>query len=235
MRCIQSVSDEISAKRQQAMESIVGAVHNEIERYSNPEASVCKFREPSCDAMVLGLLFRAFRKAQIYPEASIIIKKSVEKVKLILHAIEFPELIPTNKLTGCCATPMLSQATEAGFGGFGGASSSRGTGGLFGTAPSTTRTAESPAFGQFATPAVVNRNNCANCKQEYQALKDVHLNHAKHCVPIPRLRKNVDDIVARVTGVEYRHFVRKGSDEQQAEPVKQALTDLWSTVEYSLV
>ncbi|KAF8419853.1 hypothetical protein EV426DRAFT_613749 [Tirmania nivea] len=101
----QSVIDEISAKRQQAIESFVDAVHNEIERYSNPLTNLCTFAEASCDAMMLGLLFRAFRKAKIYPEASDISRKSVEEVRLILQMIEFPENIPVNKPTGCCKSP----------------------------------------------------------------------------------------------------------------------------------
>ena len=107
-----SLQDEISAQRQQAMKSMIDAVHHEIERYSN--ASICIFGEPLCDATMLGLLLRAFCKIQlkIYPEVSVVTTKSVEEVRFILQTIEFPEYIPIlHKPAGCCKYPVVTPTT----------------------------------------------------------------------------------------------------------------------------
>jgi len=299
------------------MESIVDAVHNEIDRYSNPKTKHCKFSEPSCDAMMLGLLFRAFRETQIYPEASVVTTKSVEEVKRLLQMIEFPEFIPINKPTGCCKSPQATKSAKAtqspvvfsfigenelrsrqslaALGGESGRASGGGIGGAaggaaggtppgmfsppatqttsaFGTPAAQTTTAfggpgitttgttgglfavparsNTPPTSLFGTPAstttpagglfagavsdlrITKAPTCSKCQKPYQPLKGVDVSHAEHCLPLTRLKKNLDDIVARVTGLEYSQFVRRTSDREQATSAKQASTDRWSTVEY---
>ncbi|KAF8451670.1 hypothetical protein BGX38DRAFT_475914 [Terfezia claveryi] len=154
----QSIIDGISAKRQQAMEAIVDAVHNVIERYSNPQKTHCKFDEPSCDAMILGLLFRKFREIQIYPEASVITKKSVEEVKFILKMIQFPKFIPINKPTGCCQKPQQIRTTQV-FGLFGDTSNANQAAcsvesrdSTFATNPGGTSTTTAPTSNLFGRP-----------------------------------------------------------------------------------
>ena len=226
--CVSFFSDEILAKRQQAMESMIDAVHSEIERYSNPEANLCKYNEPCCDAMMLGLLSRTFRKLKVYPEASAIATKSVEEVNSILRGVEFPKFIPTIGPTGCCKNPLLSQATHPG-GVFG---SSGSQGGLFGA--SAFGTGAPSVFGGFGTSSVIhNDSTCANCQKKYQALQGVDADHAEHCLPSTRLKKNLDDIVAGVTGLEYSQFVRNGSRREHVKPRGQAVEDLWGAAEYS--
>ena len=210
--------DEILAKRQQAMESMVDAVHNEIERYSNPDTNLCIYGEPSCDAMMLGLLFRAFRKIKIYPEASAVTTKSVEEVRSILQKIEFPEYIRINQPTGCCKSPLLNATTQIsrGFGHptFGStAPTAFASRGLFGGGSSGFGASQS-TFGvaQVASPTTENQDStCVNCRKKYQALQTRDVNHTESCPPLTRLKKNLDDIVARVTGLVYFQFVRKPS------------------------
>ena len=74
---------------------------------------------------------------------------------------------------------------------------------------------------------------CKNCQKTYQALKIVDVQHAVHCAPLPRLKKNLDDIVASITGLEYSQFVRKGRDGERAKPLEKVCTGLWSTVVYT--
>ena len=188
------------------MESVVSAAQDEIEHYSNPEANLCKFRDPCCDAMMLGLIFRAFRKIKIYPEASTI-TKSVQEVNLSLRGIKFPELLHLNKSTACCASPLQSLASQGS--------------GPFLLNP------------QYSTPQ--HGSTCANCHKLYKAPQPGKANHAEHCLPLTRLKKNLDDTLSKVTGLEYSQFVRKGSEEQQVDAGEQAVADLWSTVEYCKV
>ncbi|RPB22950.1 hypothetical protein L211DRAFT_839299 [Terfezia boudieri ATCC MYA-4762] len=247
----QSITDEISAKRQQAMEAIVDTINNEIEQYSNPRKTHCQFGEPSCDAMILGLLFRNCREIQIYPEASVITTQSVEEVKSILKMIQFPKYLPINKLTGCCRKPLQIQTTLL----FGGTSATNpAPGGIqpggmqpggmqpgtsaFGGCMSTTT---GIIFGQTTAakldrPGVVKRDStCSNCQNPYQAPTGPDINHAEYCLPLTRLKKALDDIVGKVTGLEYSQFVRNDSDGKQATPAKQVFADLWSTVYYTEV
>lgn len=232
----QSITDEISAKRQQAMEAMVDTINNEIEQYSNPGKTHCQFGEPSCDAMILGLLFRNFREIQIYPEASVITTQSVEEVKSILKMIQFPKYLPINKRTGCCRKPEQIQTTPV----FGGTSATNPAPGLFGAQPATSAfgvcmsTATGTIFGQTTAakldrPGVVKRDStCLNCQNPYQAPTGPDINHAEYCLPLTRLKKALDDIVGKVTGLEYSQFVRNDSDGKQATPAKQVFADLWS-------
>ena len=207
------------------MESMVDAVHNEIERYSNPDTNLCIHGDPSCDAMMLGLLFRAFRKIKIYPEASAVTTKSVEEVRSILQKIEFPEYIRINQPTGCCKSPLLNATTQIsrGFGHptFGstvptafGSSASRGLfgGGSSGFGASQSTCGADQAVTSAPKPTTANQDStCVNCRKTYQALQTRDVNHTESCPPLTRLKKNLDDIVARVTGLVYFQFVRKPS------------------------
>lgn len=86
------------------MEFLTGAAQKEVERYSNLEITLCKFGDPSCDALMLGLLTRAFSEIKVFPDASAITLQSVEEVYFNLLEIEFPAYISVNT-TGCCKTP----------------------------------------------------------------------------------------------------------------------------------
>jgi len=213
------------------MESIISAAQNEIEQYSNPETNLCKFDDQSCDAMMLGLIFRAFRKIRIYPEASAVTTKSVEEVNLILRGVEFPEFLRTNKPTGCCNSPLLCEPPPPSFGG----------GGLFGSSmhshsmpPQGLFGSRQPRFGSggFGGPPVTESHTCGNCQNTYKALQGADVNHAEHCLPLSRLKKNLDEIVGKVSGLEYSQFIRKGSEGEQVEAGEQAAEGLWSPVEY---
>ena len=52
---------------------------------------------------------------------------------------------------------------------------------------------------------------CANCHKKYDPKKKQKANHAESCLPLTRLRKILDDIVAKVTGLVYSQFVCKAS------------------------
>ncbi|KAF8426735.1 hypothetical protein EV426DRAFT_592604 [Tirmania nivea] len=105
----QIIVDEIMAARAMAIEAIVSFVHQSITLYDNPMRVQCQYGRECCDAFVLGLLIRNFKKMGLYPEASSICMQSVKHIRGRIAFLEQPEFafFDSCKAVGCCDNPLL--------------------------------------------------------------------------------------------------------------------------------
>lgn len=89
---------------------MIDSVNMEIEQYSQSDVTNCKHDYDTCDSVLLGLLLTGFKRLGAYPDASGIMKKSINEVRDHLRSVQIPEMLVLQKSTtgGCCETPQLN-------------------------------------------------------------------------------------------------------------------------------
>jgi len=94
-----------------AIEAMIGCVRQCIASYDDPMKVQCQYKRECCDAFVLGLLIREFKKVGLYPEAPSIHKQSVKEIGDKVASVKRPKFAlfddPKVPVDGCCSTPVL--------------------------------------------------------------------------------------------------------------------------------
>jgi len=95
--------------RTAAIEAIIGCVRQCIASYDDPMKVQCQYKRECCDAFVLGLLIREFKKVGLYPEAPSIHKQSVKEIRDKIASVKSPKFLFFDELNtlvdGCCGKP----------------------------------------------------------------------------------------------------------------------------------
>ena len=169
-------------------------IRDKIKQYCNPAPQViyCHFKEPTCDATILGLLLRALNQVELDPYCTPSATAPHKTIKMMRNSLKnlitWPEYLPSNSgpfsppchdgiASGCCKKPQW------------------------------------PAK-QLIVDSRIDSNSvaCASCKAPYM-VGNGRNGHAVKCSPMASLRKSVDKEVETIQGLEYSKFVAGGNKE----------------------
>jgi len=91
-----------------------------------------------------------------------------------------------------------------------------------------------PVFGscgghQFRQTSFSPCTKCANCGKRYRALEEK--NHSFKCSPIPELKKELEEVIELILGLEYTRFgPQRTTEKAGCSPVEGE--DLWDCIRY---
>jgi len=207
---------EILAVRQQAIEGLVDCAHRYIDKYSDPSKPVCKHQgfQGLCDSTTLGYLTRAFKSAKIYPEASSLVDMSLERIRSLIAGIRMVLVGPIADLysgkvePGCCSSPRrnLRGCSKCGKG----------------LSKNKCDSCSNYYYG----------GSCYSCHKTYNAAA-LATNHLS-CIPLTAVKAEMDEIIGKITGLQYSDFVRSNTEKRQSTTTHPGPNspDLWESLAF---
>lgn len=100
----QAIVSAIMVARKAAITAMFSCIRQSISKYDEPMKVQCQYKRECCDAFVLGLLIREFKRIGVYPETPSIRQQSVEDIRDKIASMKHPEfaIFGDLKLAGSC-------------------------------------------------------------------------------------------------------------------------------------